>query len=856
MRYHFPHIAIYLLAMFLVIGLVDDGFGEDQAEAYHRQHGYQHVGVDDYLPVFWPRLAARFSFPYAWQEWRKRSGHDFDAWRKEIRQRVRDRFLAAPPTVPFEPEIIGNRKRDGYTSYKIVFNLTGDSRVLAYYLVPDSPGPHPAVLLLHDHGAEFRIGKEKSVEPWEVSADKAALARDWVDEVYGGRFVGDALAARGYVCLAYDALNWSDRGGAGFDGQQALASNLLHLGMSFAGLIAHEDLRGAAFLASRPEVDQRRIAALGHSMGAFRTWQVAAMSDHIAAGVSCCWMATVQGLMVPGNNQTKGQSSFTMTHPGLFNELDYPDVASLACPKPMLFFAGEQDTLFPVPRVKEAFEKMHRVWDSQGANDKLVTKIWPVPHLFNAAMQDEAFAWLDRYLRPRGRRAQPPGEATEPSSDAKFGIIETTLVDPNASYYGTFQSHNQKVVATPDGIFMTYSRNRVPSAAADAETCLWRLVRSTDGGQSFQTAYESINGTRAPVLETDEAGNLYMAHPDWNDKAEPFYFYRFNRGGDYGEPTIATIPDVACGAKYAMAYDATRQQFYIAAQFGQLLTVSPAGKLLRRQAAFRPSGLHAATQYPHLVVSPDGVLHLAMTTVGPNQRGRDIYWDIHYMNSPDGGLTWHRMDGALLPEAPVPDDTGPTDRISLDDEFEVNSWLANMLVKDGKVHFIYQGNTMHYLRYDLATGRKDVVLDGRQFGGTDTSLCHISGLLACRLDQTGSPLYCVARDPDRATLACLVSCDNGQSWADYALAVRTFADNYATGGTRQITDDGYVIGSFTERIRLGGHCQGVWFYRLKAKSPETNTINMNVKTIVPSVNNSRSAQCHQLTNPKIGMDER
>jgi len=292
-------------------------------------------------------------------------------------------------------------------------NITGDSRVLAYFLVPDGPGPHPAVLLLHDHGAEFRIGKEKSVEPWDVPANTAALAREWVDKVYDGRFVGDELAARGYVVLVYDVLNWSDRGGAGFEGQQSLASNLLHLGMSFAGLIAYEDLRGAEFLASRPEVDKDRIAAMGHSMGAFRTWQVAAMSDHIAAGVSCCWMATNQGLMVPGNNRTRGHSAFTMTHPGLFNDLDYPDVASLACPKPMLLFAGEQDALFPVLSVRDAFEKMHQVWQSQGAGGNLVIRLVPVPHTFNAAMQDEAFTWLDQNLRPQIASGEHPANGAE-----------------------------------------------------------------------------------------------------------------------------------------------------------------------------------------------------------------------------------------------------------------------------------------------------------------------------------------------------------------------------------------------------------------------------------------------------------
>jgi len=168
--------------------------------------------------------------------------------------------------------------------------------------------------------------------------------------------------------------------------------------MSFAGLIAHEDLRAAEFLATRPEVDGKRVAAMGLSMGSFRTWQVAALSDQIACGVAICWMATVKGLMVPGNNQTRGQSAFTMTHPGLFNYLDYPDIASIACPKPMLFFNGEQDGLFPVPSVREAYDKMRRIWASQGVSDRLETRLWNVPHVYNQQMQEEAFEWLDRHL--------------------------------------------------------------------------------------------------------------------------------------------------------------------------------------------------------------------------------------------------------------------------------------------------------------------------------------------------------------------------------------------------------------------------------------------------------------------------
>ena len=360
---------------------------------------YQTIGVKDDLPVFYERLAERLAFSLSWLSGKYT---DFSAWRSDARAKVVQCLLAKPPDAPFDPVVVAEQDRGTYVARKVVFNITGDSRVLGLMLVPKEKGPFPAVLLLHDHGARFDIGKEKVIEPWDVAAERMQSAKEWVDQLYAGRWIGDELAKRGYVCFATDALNWSDRGGAGFEGQQALASNLLHFGMSLAGLIAWEDLRAAEFLATRPEVDGKRVAAMGLSMGAFRSWQVAALCDHIAAGVAVCWMGTVKGLMVPGQHQTTGQSAFTMTHPAIFNYLDYPDVASIACPKPMLFYNGTDDPLFPVPVVEEAYAKMRAVWESQGAGDRLETKLWKVPHVFSREMQERAFAWLDEQLAVHG----------------------------------------------------------------------------------------------------------------------------------------------------------------------------------------------------------------------------------------------------------------------------------------------------------------------------------------------------------------------------------------------------------------------------------------------------------------------
>lgn len=337
------------------------------------------------MPVYHDSIKSQLTYPLSWSNYKSKN---FQKWKKEGRAKLYECALRAPLKCDFDAKTVAVEKKGNYETTKIELNISSFSRVPGYLLIPDGDGHFPAILLLHDHGAMFDIGKEKMVRP--IGSDFVAQSEQWIEKCYDSQYVGDYFASHGFVVFVIDALFWGERsnkGGSLYDGQQALASNLFQLGMCWGGMMLYDDIRSAEFLASLPFVDKHRIGALGFSMGGYRSWMVAAATDVITCGASICWMNTTDYLMTLTNNQNKGGSAYSMLLPGIRNYMDYPDVASLACPKPMLFICGTKDKLFPIEGVEMAFDKMRKVWEDRGASELLITDTVDGPHSFSKEMQ-------------------------------------------------------------------------------------------------------------------------------------------------------------------------------------------------------------------------------------------------------------------------------------------------------------------------------------------------------------------------------------------------------------------------------------------------------------------------------------
>ncbi len=409
--------------------------------------------------------------------------------------------------------------------------------------------------------------------------------------------------------------------------------------------------------------------------------------------------------------------------------------------------------------------------------------------------------------------------------------ISTTTVDANAAACGaTSGSHNQKVVANAHGIFMTHLHEISHCQPRPDKQATWRLSRSVDGGETFATIYEASHQTAPPVLETDSQGNIYLAHPDY--RANKAYVYRFLASDNFQKGIVLARIEGASRNKFAMEIDEARGQLYYFNKeedivCGKIPNISICPDFFRIRLSDGKIFSYRLTintpkvqmEYPHLYLDENGHLYAAWTT---NDTGTFNYRSIHFIRSLDGGVTWQHPNGRTLPTPIVADETGPSVRITLDDEFEPTTWLSTFLVKGDKAHFLYRAYReddpktpdviepymyrQHYVRYDLATARIDrptyigAVPNILEFK-TDTdgegdriSVSDLFGFSATK--RSIKEIFCVSRRRDTNEIAVLKSLDNGLTWQPHALGATPNFESLA--GSPQVTDDGYIIGLYTE----------------------------------------------------------
>ena len=308
------------------------------------------------------------------------------------------------PEVDSAMAVLECEQRDGYTCSLIEYNAVGEERIQAYLLVPEcatAENPSPGVVLLHDHGARFDIGKEKLVKPVAGATDAVkSSAEQWVQKNLDGVYFADRLASEGFVVIVPDVLYWGSRSrikGLKKDiseGQRAVYDSLARRNVVWAEQTLNEDAAAARLISRMPYVS--KVGCAGWSMGAHRAWLLTAFCKEVVSGAAVCWMTLKE--TQPAEYSA---SDYSMLIPALRDKYDFPDIARWICPKPFLFLSGTSDKLFPYDATAEAYGRMQEIYKEAGHEGKLRTEFFEGGHHFGIPEQETVSGFLSGTLDRR-----------------------------------------------------------------------------------------------------------------------------------------------------------------------------------------------------------------------------------------------------------------------------------------------------------------------------------------------------------------------------------------------------------------------------------------------------------------------
>ena len=345
-----------------------------------------------------------------------------DEWRQAGRKRALE--CINPVNLGGVPKVTVTRRTtfDGLDIEFLTWQLPAGPPTEAVFLKPaGARGPLPAILALHDHGGNKFMGWRKIVrtddKPWAVQVKHQA-------DYYGGVAWANEIAKRGYAVLVHDTFPFASRrvlvkdvperiraGGvdpepddeAGIAKYNAFAGAHEHImekalisaGTTWPGVYLVEDQRALDVLAGRPEVDRNRMGCAGLSGGGMRTVFLGGLDPRIKVAVAVGFMTTWREFLLD-----KAFTHTWMTYvPLLPKDLDFPEILALRAPAATMVLNSRQDQLYTMPEMQRADAMIAETFKRANASDRYRCNYYDGGHKFDRAMQADAFAWFDRFLK-------------------------------------------------------------------------------------------------------------------------------------------------------------------------------------------------------------------------------------------------------------------------------------------------------------------------------------------------------------------------------------------------------------------------------------------------------------------------
>jgi len=301
------------------------------------------------------------------------------AWQRSRREA----FLAAlggfPERTPLNARVTGRMDFADYRVEKIIFESQPGFYVTGNLYLPLTPGPHPVVVHPTGHSP-------------------TAKARDLYQRA------SIVMAKNGVACLCYDPVGQGERrhffdadGKISFSGTtqehnlMGVGSTLL--GTSVARYMIWDGMRAIDYLQGRPDIDPKRIGAMGISGGGTMSAYLAALDERIGVAAPGCYLTGFRRLLETIGPQDAEQNLFGQIAVGL----DHGDYVMMRAPKPTLIMAATRD-YFDIDGAWHLFRQSKRLYTRLGMAERVDLVEPDEPHGFPMEMRVGATRWMRRWF--------------------------------------------------------------------------------------------------------------------------------------------------------------------------------------------------------------------------------------------------------------------------------------------------------------------------------------------------------------------------------------------------------------------------------------------------------------------------
>ncbi len=308
-----------------------------------------------------------------------RSEADALQWQTQLRTELFrvlkiDDLAARQTPIPFAEECTSSTDMKTYRTKELQIQLTPTRRIPIILTLPpaDAKGPFPAVVCINGHGGDRHSPYFQ--ETFKRESDIAAQ-----DQAYSG--FGTLLAERGFVTVSTDMdVRTESTDHKVFDSARTLMGERLWCAM-----------RCVDYVASLPDVDASRIGCAGLSLGGEMAMWLAAMDTRVSACVSCGFLGYME-------DYEKYNACPCWKAPGLQELIDFPDLGSLAAPRPLQCQIGYQESgSLTTSAARRAMEEVRQTYVDLGKPENAILDIHGGGHVVDTP----SLIWfLEKHLIP------------------------------------------------------------------------------------------------------------------------------------------------------------------------------------------------------------------------------------------------------------------------------------------------------------------------------------------------------------------------------------------------------------------------------------------------------------------------